>query len=390
MLSDVCGVQDLLAEVVGFRSGEALLLPLGDCAGVSMGAEVIRTHQPLRVRVGEDLLGRVINGLGEPIDGLGPLQGAWREVTARPPAALQRQRVSQIMPTGVRSIDALLSVGEGQRVGLIAAAGVGKSTLLGMLARGCEADVTVVGLIGERGREVRDFIERDLGVEGLQRSVVIVATSDEPALVRVKAAHAATAVAEHFRERGLRVLLLLDSITRFARALREVGLAAGEPPARAGFPPSTFAELPRLLERAGNSARGSITAFYTVLVEGDDMSEPVADETRSILDGHIVLSRALAEGGHFPAVDIGKSISRVMGDVATLEHALRARKLREVLSVYEDKKDLIAVGAYKRGLDTKTDAALAKTDSINAFLQQESGEHARFDLTLNQLQMLFP
>ncbi|MEJ7618220.1 MAG: FliI/YscN family ATPase [Pyrinomonadaceae bacterium] len=331
----------------------------------------------------------MLGGLGAPIDGLGAIGDEWRAVAARPPAPLERARVTRVLATGVRSIDALLTVGEGQRVGLFAAAGVGKSTLLGMLARGCAADVIVVGLIGERGREVRDFVERDLGAAGLKKSVVFAATSDEPALVRVKAAHAATTAAEHFRDQGLKVLLLIDSVTRFARALREVGLAAGEPPVRSGFPPSAFAEMPRLLERAGNAARGSITAFYTVLVEGDDMTEPVADEVRSILDGHIVLSRALAECGHYPAIDVSRSVSRVMGELVEREHAVAARGTREALSIYEQHRDLIAVGAYKRGFDAKIDAALERIDSIQAFLRQDAGEGIPFETSLAQLKCLF-
>jgi FliI/YscN family ATPase len=302
---------------------------------------------------------------------------------------MRRQRVTKPLMTGVRVIDGCLTVGEGQRVGIFAAAGVGKSTLLGMLARNTEADVNVIALVGERGREVRDFIEHDLGEEGLKRSVVVVATSNEPALVRMKAAYVATTIAEYFRDQGLRVVLMMDSVTRFARALREVGLAAGEPPARAGFPPSVFSELPRLLERTGNSERGSITAFYTVLVEGDDMTEPVADETRSILDGHIVLSRALAAAGHYPAIDVGQSVSRVMPAVVAAPHLEAARRLREVLATYEAQKDLIMIGAYKKGSDPRTDYAIAKLDGVNAFLRQSTSEASPPDATLGRLQKLF-
>ncbi|HEX8352003.1 MAG TPA: type III secretion system ATPase SctN [Pyrinomonadaceae bacterium] len=382
--------RELRAEVVGFRGSEVILMPLGDIQDVSMGAEVVSTGAPLAVRVGDALLGRVLDGLGEPADGRGPVEDAQeRAVTARPPDPLRRRRVLKPLSTGVRAIDGLLTVGEGQRVGIYAAAGVGKSTLLGMLARNTEADVNVIALVGERGREVRDFIEHDLGEEGLRRSVVVVATSNEPSLVRLKAAYVATAVAEYFRDQGRRVLLMMDSVTRFARALREVGLAAGEPPARAGFPPSVFSELPRLLERTGNSERGSITAFYTVLVEGDDMTEPIADETRSILDGHVVLTRALASGGHYPAIDVGQSVSRVMTSVARPAHIEAARRFREVLAAYEAQKDLILIGAYKKGSDPRTDLAIAKADAMNAFLRQGTAEKAPSAAAVSQLQRMF-
>jgi type III secretion protein N (ATPase) len=382
--------RELRAEVVGFRGSEVILMPLGDIHDVAMGAEVVSTGAPLTVRVGDGLLGRVLDGLGEPADGRGPVEDAQeRAVSARPPDPLRRRRVLKPLSTGVRAIDGLLTVGEGQRVGVYAAAGVGKSTLLGMLARNTEADVNVIALVGERGREVRDFIEHDLGEEGLRRSVVVVATSNEPSLVRMKAAYVATTVAEHFRDQGRRVLLMMDSVTRFARALREVGLAAGEPPARAGFPPSVFSELPRLLERTGNSDRGSITAFYAVLVEGDDLTEPIADETRSILDGHIVLTRALAAGGHYPAIDVSQSVSRVMPAVARPPHVEAARRFRELLAAYESQKDLILIGAYKKGSDPRTDLAIAKSDAMNAFLRQGTSERAPSSSTVSQLQKMF-
>ena len=380
----------LRAEVVGFRGSEAILMPLGEIADVSMGAEVVPTGMHLTVKVGEGLLGRVLDGLGDPADGKGAIENVIeRSVMARPPDAMKRRRVTNKLKTDIRALDGLLTVGEGQRVGIFAAAGVGKSTLLGMLARNTEAEVNVIALIGERGREVRDFLEQDLGVEGLKRSVVIVATSNEPSLVRQKAAYVATAVAEYFRDSGKKVLLMMDSVTRFARALREVGLAAGEPPARAGFPPSVFSELPRLLERTGNSDKGSITAFYTVLVEGDDMTEPIADETRSILDGHIVLSRSLASAGHYPAIDIGNSVSRVMSAVTDASHIEAARKLREVLATYEAQKDLILIGAYKKGSDKRVDYALAKLDAVNDFLKQPTHDKSPADVSINQLKQIF-
>ncbi|HVF56610.1 MAG TPA: type III secretion system ATPase SctN [Pyrinomonadaceae bacterium] len=382
--------RELRAEVVGFRGSEVILMPLGDIHDVAMGAEVVSTGTSLEVKVGDALLGRVLDGLGEPADGKGPVEDAQeRSAAARPPDAMRRRRVTEPLMTGVRVIDGCLTVGEGQRVGIFAAAGVGKSTLLGMLARNTEAEVNVIALVGERGREVRDFIEHDLGEEGLRRSVVVVATSNEPALVRMKAAYVATTIAEYFRDQGRRVVLMMDSVTRFARALREVGLAAGEPPTRAGFPPSVFSELPRLLERTGNSERGSITAFYTVLVEGDDMTEPVADETRSILDGHVVLSRSLAAAGHYPAIDVGQSVSRVMPAVVSAPHLEAARRLREVLATYEAQKDLIMIGAYKKGSDPRTDYAIAKLEAVNAFLRQATAEASAPDATLNRLQRLF-
>lgn len=380
----------LQAEVVGFRGSEAILMPLGEVSDIAMGAEVVPTGSSLGIRVGDELLGRVLDGLGEPLEkkfDTGTL--AEVQVSRRPPDAMKRARVTKMIETGVRSIDGLLTVGEGQRLGIFSAAGVGKSSLLGMLARNSEADVNVVALIGERGREVRDFLELDLGDEGLKRSVVVVATSNEPSLIRMKAAYVATTIAEYFRDQGKKVLFLMDSVTRFARALREVGLAAGEPPARAGFPPSVFSELPRLLERTGNSDKGSITAFYTVLVEGDDMTEPIADETRSILDGHIVLSRSLASQNHYPAIDINESVSRVMTTVAENDHQLAAGRLREVLATYDAQKDLIYIGAYKKGSDAKTDYAISKIDGVNAFLRQEMNEKVTSDDAIRSLMRLF-
>lgn len=380
----------LRAEVVGFRGSEVILMPLGDVSDVAMGAEVVPTGTSLTIRVGEELLGRVVDGLGEPFDGKGSIENATEKiVSARPPDAMKRRRVTKQLKTGIRALDGLLTVGEGQRIGIFAAAGVGKSTTLGMLARNTEAEINVIALIGERGREVRDFLEQDLGEEGLKRSVVIVATSNEPSLIRLKAAFVATAIAEYFRDQGKKVLFLMDSVTRFARALREVGLAAGEPPARSGFPPSVFSELPRLLERTGNSDKGSITAFYTVLVEGDDMTEPIADETRSILDGHIILSRKLAAQNHYPAIDINESVSRVMSAIIASEHLQAAGKLREVLAIYEAQKDLILIGAYKKGSDPKTDYAISKIDAVNNFLKQSTHENQPAEISIQKLVRLF-
>lgn len=363
------GREPLLAEVVGFELDDATLLPLGDPRGVGPDDAVRPTGRPLAVRAGDDLLGRVLDGLGRPIDGGPPPTGAPWPVMRPAPPPLERARIARPLVTGVRAIDGLMTLGEGQRVGLFAGSGVGKSSLLGRIARHADADVVVVGLVGERGREVRELLEDCLGPEGRARAVVVVATSDAPALVRVRSAWVATAIAEHFRERGLRVLLLMDSVTRFARAAREVGLAAGEPPARRGYPPSVFAALPKLLERAGTSAQGAITGVYTVLVEGGDLDEPVADEARGILDGHVVLDRELAARGRWPAIDPLRSLSRVMDRVTPPEHVEAARALRAHLAIYEAKRDLVLLGAYGGG-DRRLDAALARIDAIEAFLGQ--------------------
>ena len=381
------GAVPLEAEVVGFRGGTASLLPLGDAAGVALGAEVAARGNPSGVGVGPALLGRVLDGLGRPLDGAPLPAGLARWAVDRPPPnPLARPPVRAPLETGVRAVDALLAVGEGQRVGIFAGSGVGKSTLLGQLARGAAAEVNVVALVGERGREVREFLEESLGAEGLARSVVVVATSDAPPLVRLRAAHVATAIAEWFADvEGRRVLLLLDSVTRFARAQREVGLAAGEPPARQGYPPSVFAALPRLLERTGPRPRGVITAFYTVLVAGSDLEEPIADEVRGILDGHVVLDRRIAERGRFPAIDPLASLSRLMPRVALptqLEHAARARAL---LAAHERVRDLVALGAYVRGGDPEADEALARIGALEALLRQGAEEHAGRDEALARL-----
>ena len=367
-------LEPLLCEVVAFSENQATLMPLGDPKGVGPGDEVQSTGAPLRIHCSEALLGRVLDGLGNPVDGAENTEGERWEVMRSAPDALKRPRVTEVLPLGVRAIDALLTVGHGQRIGLFAGSGVGKSSLLGQIARQAAADVCVLCLLGERGREVREFLEDSLGEEGKRKSVVVCASSDAPALVRLKSAHTATAIAEWFRDQGKQVLLLVDSLTRFARAAREVGLAAGEPPARRGFPPSVFAALPRLLERSGNSEKGSITAFYTVLVEGGDMDEPIADEVRGILDGHIVLSRNYAERGHFPAIDILQSLSRVMRQLVSDEQLKHATQLRKDLSLYEENHDLINLGAYKKGTNPQLDRAIGRMETIENFLKQDQNE----------------
>jgi type III secretion system H+-transporting two-sector ATPase len=381
------------AEVVGFRDGDVLLMPLGELVNVGPHSEVVPTGNCLTVKVGDGLLGRVVNGLGEPMDAEinGPLNCTEEfPVLGYPPDPLKRQRVSKPISLGVRAIDAVLTAGEGQRIGLFAAAGGGKSTLLGMIARNTEADVNVITLVGERGREVRDFIEQDLGPEGVKRSVVVCATSNESSMVRLKAAYVGTAIAEYFRNKGLKVILMMDSVTRFARAQREIGLACGEPPARAGYTPSVFAELPKLLERSGNSDKGSITAIYTVLVAGDDMNEPVADEVRSILDGHIILSRELAARNHYPAINVLESASRVMGAITDKAHQRSAGALRDALATYKKNEDLILLGAYKSGADIRVDNAIARNSAINAFLKQATDDRSSFASSVEGLKGMFP
>jgi len=380
---------EIQAEVVGFTKEAALLTALGTMTGISGQTEVIPTRRVHMVPVGESMLGRVVDGLGRPMDAetKGPIRPeAYYPVLADPPGPLERRIISNPISLGMRALDGMLTCGEGQRMGIFAAAGGGKSTLLASIIRNTEAEVSVLALIGERGREVREFIEKDLGPEGMKRAVVVCATSDRSAMERLKAAYVATAIAEFFRDKGKKVLLMMDSVTRFGRAQREIGLAAGEPPTRRGFPPSVFAELPKLMERAGNSAKGSITALYTVLVEGDDMTEPIADETRSILDGHIILSRKLAAVNHYPAIDILASISRCMTSIVPKEHKVAAAKLREILAKYQEVELLLKIGEYQKGSDRATDEAIEKIDGVNAFLCQGVHEKMDYDETIAKLQ----
>ncbi len=378
------------AEVVGFRAGRVLLMPLGSTSGISPGSSVVAAGHPLMVRVGPDLLGRVLGGLGEPIDSKAPLAGEdEKALTADPPDPVRRPRVTEILKVGIKAMDGMLTCGRGQRLGIFAGSGVGKSTLMGMICRNSEADVNVIALVGERGREVRDFIEESLGEEGLKKSVVVAATSDQPPLIRLKAAFVATAIAEYFRDQGKKVILMMDSVTRFAMAQREVGLAAGEPPTTRGYTPSVFALLPRLMERSGTSEIGTITAFYTILVEGDDMNEPIADHSRSILDGHIVLSRDLAAKNHYPAIDVPHSVSRLMTNLVTDEHKDASAKLREVLARYSEAEDLINIGAYVKGSNPKIDYAISKIDQVNEFLKQGTFEKVEFEDTVQHLIGIF-
>lgn len=379
---------ELMAEVVGFEKNAALLTPLGEMLGVSSSTEVVPTGKVHMVPVGDCLLGRVIDGLGRPLDvktkgELGATQ--FYPVYSDPPNAMLRKPIDKPLALGVRALDGLLTCGEGQRMGIFAAAGGGKSTLLGQIIRNTEAEINVLALVGERGREVREFVEKDLGEEGLKRSVLVISTSDRSSMERLKAAYVATAIAEYFRDQGKKVLFMMDSVTRFARAQREIGLAAGEPPTRRGFPPSVFATLPRLMERAGQSEKGSITALYTILVEGDDMTEPIADETRSILDGHIVLSRKLAGMNHYPAIDILSSVSRVFNQITDERHRKAASKLRTILSKYQEVELLVRIGEYKRGADLQTDEAIDKIDVVNNFLKQGLRDYDDFPTTIDKL-----
>lgn len=380
--------QTVLAEVVGFRQHRVLLMPLGEMRGLGPGSEVVRTGEPFKVPVGRALLGRTIDALGRPLDRKGPLgpMSLSYPIHREPPPAMERRRIAKPVVTGVRAIDGLLTLGEGQRLGIFSGSGVGKSTLLGMIARNTEADINVIALVGERGREVRDFMERDLGEKGLERSVVIVATSDQPSLIRIQAALVATAVAEYFRDQGNRVMLMMDSITRFAMAQREVGLAIGEPPTTKGYTPSVFALLPKLLERAGTTAhQGSITGLYTILVEADDMNEPVADSCRAILDGHVVLSRELASQNHYPAIDVLNSVSRVMRDIVSAAQQEEAGNMRSILATFKSVEDLIAIGAYVKGSNPKVDHALQRLEAVQGFLRQAREENALWPDTVQRM-----
>ncbi|MCK9331438.1 MAG: flagellar protein export ATPase FliI [Candidatus Cloacimonetes bacterium] len=375
-----------LAEVVGFKKDKTLLMPLKELYGIAPGNRVSTFREPFAVGVGDELLGRVLDGLGNPIDNKSHLNlREKRSVYANPPNPLTRERITEPLQLGVRAIDGLLTCGKGQRTGIFAGSGVGKSVLLGMMARNTKADVNVIALIGERGREVRDFMENDLGDEGLKHSVVVVATSDQAALTRVKGALVATTIAEYFRDKGLNVLLMMDSVTRFCMALREIGLAIGEPPTTKGYTPSVFATLPKLLERAGTSDIGTITGLYTVLVEGDDMDEPIADAARSILDGHIVLSRKIAAKGHYPAIDVLTSISRVMNSVTTKEHKQNANSVLGLMATYKEAEDIINIGAYSKGSNPKIDTAVEKIEVVNKFLRQQIEEPAPFEESIEKL-----
>lgn len=395
-LNDLCRIIidknkniSVMAEVVGFREKRLLLMPFESVEGIGVGCIVENTGHPLSVLVGDDVLGHTLDGIGRPTD-VAKLDLPYEyPVEAAPPDPMEREIISEVLPLGVKAVDGLITIGKGQRIGIFAGSGVGKSTLLGMFARNTKADINVIALIGERGREVREFIERDLGEEGMKRSVVVVATSDKPALIRNKAAKTATAIAEYFRDQGKDVLLMMDSLTRFSMAQREIGLASGEPPVTRGYPPSVYSEMPKLLERAGTSDKGSITGLYTVLVDGDDFNEPITDTARSILDGHIMLSRKLGHKNHYPAIDILQSISRVMSAIATKEHKEAAGKLKNVMATYNEAEDLINIGAYKSGSNKEIDYAIRKINAVNAFLCQQTDEKFLFDEEIEMLQQLF-
>lgn len=391
-LGEICyiysqhGEEPIMAEVVGFRDNKVLMMPLGELSAIGPGCDVVATGKPLTVKVGPEILGTILDGLGRPLNG-NPLPFGLANYPTNnlPPNPLARPRITEPIGVGIRAIDGLLSVGKGQRVGIFAGSGVGKSTLLGMIARNTNADINVIGLIGERGREVMEFIERDLGEEGLKRSVVVVATSDQPALIRIKGALIATSIAEYFRDRGMNVMLMMDSVTRFAMAQREVGLAIGEPPATRGYTPSVFALLPKLLERAGTDKKGSITAFYTVLVDSDDMNDPIADTVRGILDGHIVLDRKIAQKGHFPAIDILQSVSRVMNEISSDQHLQAARQLKRYMATFKEAEDLINIGAYKMGTNREIDTAIRYREIIRDFTAQSTHEPADLKASINAL-----
>lgn len=395
VLDDVCKVTstdysvETRAEVIGFKDDYVLLMPYEEIGGIGVGSYVENLGVKFSVRVGDELLGKKLNGLGEPMDGEPIKTLDTYPAEAAPPDPLKREMIKETLTLGVKAVDGLLTIGKGQRIGIFAGSGVGKSTLLGMFARNTKADINVIALIGERGREVREFIERDLGEEGMKRSVVVIATSDKPALARKKAAKTATAIAEYFRDQGKDVLLMMDSLTRFSMAQREIGLAAGEPPVSRGYPPSVYSEMPKLLERAGKGAVGSITGLYTVLVDGDDFNEPITDTARGILDGHIVLSRKIAAKGHYPAIDVLSSISRVMSSIVTKEQKKLASQLKMVLATYTESEDLINIGAYKAGANKNIDYAIEKIDAVNEFLCQGTDEKFTFDQTLEALRGIF-
>ena len=395
-LDDLCKIivdkdedKYVMAEVVGFKDGKTLLMPFETTEGIGSGCIVENMGYPLSVQVGDDMLGLTLDGLGRPIDGTEYIGSAAYQIDAPSPDPLSRVIISEPLPLGVKAVDGIMTIGKGQRIGIFAGSGVGKSTLLGMFARNTRADINVIALIGERGREVREFIERDLGEEGMKRSVLVVATSDKPALVRRKAAQTATAIAEYFRDQGRDVLLMMDSLTRFSMAQREIGLASGEPPVTRGYPPSVYAQMPKLLERAGNSDVGSITGLYTVLVDGDDFNEPITDTARSILDGHIMLDRRLGHKNHYPAIDVLQSISRCMSQIATKEHKAAAGRLKTVLATYNEAEDLINIGAYKVGANPNIDYAMEKINAINEYLCQDVDTKYSFDEELQMLMSLF-
>jgi flagellum-specific ATP synthase len=393
-VGEVCTIYNeknvpITCEVVGFKENNVILMPLGELTGIAPGCRVVAEGKPMSINCSDDLLGKILDGLGNPLNEEQLRGGIPYQLDREPPDPLKRKRIKDILPTGVRAIDGFLTCGEGQRMGIFAGSGVGKSTTLGMIAKYAQADVNVISLVGERGREVLDFIERDLGEEGLKRSVIVCATSDRPALVRLKGAFTATAIAEYFRDRGKKVILMMDSVTRFAMAQREVGLAIGEPPATKGYTPSVFAMLPKLMERSGMSDKGSITAFYTVLVDGDDFNEPIADAVRGILDGHIVLSRELAAKNHYPSIDILSSVSRLMPEIAEDEHKQLASIARDLMATYKDSEDLINIGAYVKGSSKKIDMAITYNESIEKFLKQGVKEHTNFKDSLVALKGIF-
>lgn len=394
-MGDICRIYNgetgtqVLAEVVGFKNDKILLMPYSEMNGISAGNFVRNTGRQLTLRVGEFLRGRIINAVGEPIDDKGPLSGgtpfcvggSYINPLTRPP-------IRERMEFGVKAIDGMITIGKGQRIGIFAGSGVGKSTLMGMIAKNVKADINVIALVGERGREVLEFVQRDLGEEGMARSILVVATSDQPAMLRMKCPSVATGIAEFFRDQGYNVLLMMDSLTRFAMAQREIGLAIGEPPVSRGYTPSIYTELPKLLERSGNFEKGSITGVYTVLVEGDDTNEPISDTVRGILDGHIILSRALANANHYPAIDVSGSVSRLMTEIVSPEHRQLASRIRDIMSVYERNADLVAIGAYKPGSNRKLDFALTKIDAINGFLTQQVDEAFTYDQCVAQMKAL--